>query len=670
MKKPNKVCVIGLDAALPKSILKYIDEGVLPNFEKLISGGTIAKNALVPHPTITPPNWTTISNGSWPGTHGITDFHVPEDNGSLELDDLFQAFDRQYSLVENIWEAAERAGKKSIVFNFPCSHNTKLKDGIIVGGNSNIINDWRPKHLPGLAGEFSTCADQIFSTQKIPQGGVKVDVEEAEGWKNLPDSAGDEPLEVRFKLPWRSAAQKMAQTNWYGLLQEGDEGYDSLTLCASKDASDTLCTVKPGQWSDKIRTTVKTEAGEEIQVHFRAKLMELSDDGESLTLYTTGLSAEDGFTTPPEVARELSENAREGDCGIRGGGLKAFATGWIDVDTYMEVSEFQNMYLAESVEYLLTHKEWDLFFMHNHTPDWIYHGFMKKMDPETESDPEVVKKYQDAEKRLYISIDKMLGRIMEAAGKKALFILVSDHGALADGPQPLLGLIFEFVKRGLITLKGDIDIEGIEKPSDLMKDGGIQVDWSKTRAFPSRTVHVYVNLKGRNPEGIVEPGEEYEQVRQEIIDTMMTYVDPKTGKRPYSLALRREDARPLGCYGDRVGDVIYAIYPEFGGQHGPHLPTAEWGVGSIKGLFTLTGPGIKKGLELERTVWLTDLVPTICYLMDYPIPEHAEGAVLYQAFKDPNFKYKDLQKLQEGVERMKIALERQDREPWDKHDCA
>jgi len=78
MRKPKKVCVIGLDAALPKRILKYIDEGVLPTFEKLIKGGVLAENCLVPHPTITPPNWTTMATGAWAGTHGITDYHVTE----------------------------------------------------------------------------------------------------------------------------------------------------------------------------------------------------------------------------------------------------------------------------------------------------------------------------------------------------------------------------------------------------------------------------------------------------------------------------------------------------------------------------------------------------------------------------------------------------------------
>jgi predicted AlkP superfamily phosphohydrolase/phosphomutase len=180
---------------------------------------------------------------------------------------------------------------------------------------------------------------------------------------------------------------------------------------------------------------------------------------------------------------------------------------------------------------------------------------------------------------------------------------------------------------------------------------------------------VYVNLKGRDPEGIVEP-EDYEKVQQEIMDALLTYRDPETGKRPVALALSKQDARILGLYGDRIGDVIYAINPWFGSQHGQILPTAEYGACSLKALLVFNGPGIKKGHRLQRTVWLTDIVPTICYLLDMPVPEHAEGAIIYQALKDPDANLKELKKLQDALARMETAYTRKNREPWDHHDCA
>jgi len=64
---------------MPNFIEGYIKEGHLPAFRKLMEGGVVANNCLVPLPTITPPNWASIATGAWPGTHQVTDFnvHVP-----------------------------------------------------------------------------------------------------------------------------------------------------------------------------------------------------------------------------------------------------------------------------------------------------------------------------------------------------------------------------------------------------------------------------------------------------------------------------------------------------------------------------------------------------------------------------------------------------------------
>jgi hypothetical protein len=56
--------------------------------------------------------------------------------------------------------------------------------------------------------------------------------------------------------------------------------------------------------------------------------------------------------------------------------------------------------------------------------------------------------------------------------------------------------------------------------------------------------------------------------------------------------------------------------------------------------------------------------------MDLPVPAQAEGAVLFQVFKDANFKVGEIEKLRAGLARMETALQRGGRQPWDKHECA
>ncbi|SKA67317.1 hypothetical protein [Desulfobaculum bizertense] len=82
------------------------------------------------------------------------------------------------------------------------------------------------------------------------------------------------------------------------------------------------------------------------------------------------------------------------------------------------------------------------------------------------------------------------------------------------------------------------------------------------------------------------------------------------------------------------------------------------------------GLGVKKKGEVERSAAAQDVIPTICYVADLEIPADATGAVIYQALKDPNLKMSEINKLKDAISRMEAALQRDNREPWDKHDCA
>jgi predicted AlkP superfamily phosphohydrolase/phosphomutase len=189
-------------------------------------------------------------------------------------------------------------------------------------------------------------------------------------------------------------------------------------------------------------------------------------------------------------------------------------------------------------------------------------------------------------------------------------------------------------------------------------------DWTKTKAILVGECYIWVNLKGRDPEGIVEP-EDYEAVRDEIIKVLYDYTDPATGIKPVMLAVRREDALVFGLHGkmgERVGDIVYAIDPRFGRQHGPAWPTHEIGIGSLRGLFLLTGPGVKKGMVLKRRVNLVDVVPTLCHLADLPILRDCEGAIVYQALEDPDAKSDELKRLRDNFRRLKAIYEAQQAE--------
>ena len=641
IKRPKKAAVLGFDCAQPHLILKHIEEGVMPNFKKILDRGTFATNCMAPFPTITPPNWACIATGASVGTHNVTDFWVPIPGTTRNTQNTVQAFSSERVKAECVWDALDRIGKRCMLLNYPGSWPSKMRNGIVIGGRGVVVGDhrdgfWLFEYQDRLG------IDKVISTKDYILG-IKSAFREARGWSGGLNEAA-QPLELEANLNFVRAMIKPLPMTWHVLAEKtGDAGYDQITLCRSKDLRDTLCTLKVGQWSDKIRTTIKLENGLEVEVSFRCKLIELSRDAKDFRLYLTAFTPLSEiyyreFSAPPEALQEIENSASDDALIATTSGVLGKALGWFDWDTYLEVSHMNDNWMAEAAGYLLKDGDWDLFYMHSHAIDFTYHININGLDPNLAKTKEEYDLAWEVHRKIHQSQDELLGRILDLIDDDTLVFVVSDHGATPDGP--MFNPYEPLINAGLTVLK--------EEGKGLGKDFGRfgeMWDWyswdpdpKKSVAMPQNCSYIYINLKGRDPEGIVEPSD-YEKVQQQIIDALYTYVDPVTGKRPVALALTKKDARLLGLHGDMVGDVVYATYPWFGNQqHGPHLSTAEYGIGKVQPLLMISGPGIKKGFRLERTVWLTDVVPTMCYLMDWPLPRDVEGAVIYQAFEDMNFK--------------------------------
>jgi len=200
--------LIGVDAPIAPRVYEYAMAGKLPTFRALIDRGVWARECLVPYPTITPPNWTTIVTGAWPGTHGVTDFnlHKPGD----PLDRIYQGFSSGDCHAEYVWDAAERVGVKSAVLNYPTSWPYTMKNGILLGGAGLRVNEWRIEdaaayhRAPWLADltwgfriQASLASDQCFASEDYPLAAVS-EAGEAIGWKGAPVDAFAAEIALRY----------------------------------------------------------------------------------------------------------------------------------------------------------------------------------------------------------------------------------------------------------------------------------------------------------------------------------------------------------------------------------------------------------------------------------------------------------------------------------------
>jgi len=639
MAKVKKVMIIGVDAPITPRVRKFAAEGKLPTTKRLLDSGVVANNCMVPYPTITPPNWTTIVTGAWPGTHGITCFHVYKPGDPL--DRIHAGFDTRDTQAEFLWNAIGRVGKRSIVLNYPSTWPSTLgESGVQVAGVGLSVNEWRCHDQSNLPWDVrvDVSDSQLFSTEPYPQSQA-VKVGQATGWANAPKNA---ELEFEIACTGRKPLKPMTAQTWHALVLKDKDGQCAEVLvCETKDAAKPMCRLKVGQWSEKLTRFFQTQQGVKKAV-FQFKLLALSPDGAEVKLFLSPLCSLSGFTHPAGLADELAQLSPMPWPNF---GYEELNREWIDDATHLDIMKSNHDYLCAAADYLLSKKPWDLFCTHLHCPDWAYHAFGKRLDPRTSPDAGVVARFERLEQEFYAQMDRYFEAVLRHASEDTLVIIVSDHGAqTTTGGVPIGKILAE---AGLTVFK----------PKPQGQPGPPEIDWTKTKAAVQRSCYIYVNVKGRDPQGIVEPGKEYEQVREAIIKALYNYTDPELGIKPIVFALRAEDARVIGLYGDRIGDVVFAVREERCGQHGMVLPTAKFGIGSIEGLFIMAGPGVKKGQALDRNVWLTDVVPTVCHLAEWPIPKQAEGAILYQALVDPDLKLHELERCRKNYERLERTFE-------------
>lgn len=203
-------------------------------------------------------------------------------------------------------------------------------------------------------------------------------------------------------------------------------------------------------------------------------------------------------------------------------------------DMYFTVNQWEKM-----MKGIMTKNDYRLYIQIYYFTDRIQHVLWRLIDPQHPLyNKEKAEKYGKAIFDAYVKMDQIVGEAMALLPPDTVFIVCSDHGftSFRRGVNYNTWL----VKNGFMTLQGQNEVKTLD---DLFGQGDFftNVDWSKTKAYSMGLGAIYINLKGREPKGIVEPGTEYEQVKNEIIKGLEAYVDPETGAHPVAKVYKRED---------------------------------------------------------------------------------------------------------------------------------
>ncbi len=348
------------------------------------------------------------------------------------------------------------------------------------------------------------------------------------------------------------------------------------------------------------------------------------------------------------------------------------------VDSFLERLYRCTEIRVRTFDYLRRREAWDFAMVVFNGTDAICHALWKYMDREHPlHDSARYAKYGSAIREFYQYLDQHLARMVDTLDDDTTLIIMSDHGF---GPfhkfihvnnwlvqerlmqvrsglrsrlkESLFHLGFApmnvydgLMQLGLGALKREVvrgQGQGLLKALFLSFE---DVDWRRTVAYSLGNVgQININLAGREPMGCVEPGAQYEEVRDHILARLKELRDPETGEQVVESVYRREEIYD----GDQVEyapDIVFIPrrleYFGFGEyEFGSHrvieaMKRGISGTHRMNGVFMAYGSAIQPGV-VAQDAQIIDLAPTILHLMGMPIPERMDGRVL-QEILDSSF---------------------------------
>jgi predicted AlkP superfamily phosphohydrolase/phosphomutase len=407
-------------------------------------------------------------------------------------------------------------------------------------------------------------------------------------------------------------------------------------------------------------------------------------DGIMLAGLDSPSAQSEGFAYPPSVIEELSSNV--------GGyiiepGIPGYVKAGRKDQALARLLEAVDRRLAYAC-YLLAKYPWDLFIVVFTATDAVQHFFWKDMDSRhPDHDQEEAKRYGDAILRVYQRMDDVVETLVEEA-KPSTTIIVSDHGAGfnqrgaeylnpwlrskgfqsygGSGDGRSLWNSFLACLRSISTRQAGFAYRQLDKR--LSRETKLRlvsllpgvreqvesamcfqgINWSATKAYADGARdEIWINLRGREPDGTVEPGEEYDQLCGHLIDELMACRDARTGQEVVEVAFRRDEIYS-GHHVEKAPDISIRWRTDFviSGLAAEDLPEPSDlrtplqppplnnGGHRMNGVLMMEGENITKGAQVEGAE-IVDIAPTILHLSGFPIPADMDGRVIAEAISEP-----------------------------------
>jgi predicted AlkP superfamily phosphohydrolase/phosphomutase len=615
----KRVVIVGFDGMDPELANRFMSEGKLPNLARLRDNGTF-RSLRTTFPAISPVAWSTFQTGVNPGKHNIYDFLARDLKNYLPYLSSAQISEPKrhlrigkYSVplgkpkIKGLrrgtpfWHWLGKAGVFCSVIRVPVTFPPEKFPGVLLSGM--CVPD-----LKGSQGTFCFCTTRA-SGGEFREGGVRIPVERNGTGFHSYIPGPENPLGTGSEL----------RSN-FKLLPDMKRGQ------ARIESDSETFTIKVGQYSEWIPLKFKAGLGFTARGICRFYLKEISPEVE---VYVTPVNIDPGRPDLP-ISHPVTYSIYLAKL------FGPYATLGLAEDTWAlneEVLDDQ-AFLAQCYG---NHEDRERMFFDAlektpqglcacvfDTTDRVQHMFWRYLDkdhPAVRDVPQGQKPHVIQE--LYDRMDSLIGRVLQQIDDQTLLLVISDHGFKSF--NRCMNLNAWLHQNGYLVLK-----EGKSESGDWFED----VDWSRTRAYTMGLNGLYMNVKGREREGIVEAGAESEALREELRSKLDGLVDSASGKVGIT-GMFDCDAVYAGPYVDNAPDLIVGYGEGF---------RASWD--SVMGKVTTAifednlkawsgdhcvdprlVPGVlfsNRKIAIEKPA-IVDVAPTVMKLFGLELPSYFDG---------------------------------------------
>jgi predicted AlkP superfamily phosphohydrolase/phosphomutase len=519
VRTARRVIVLGIDGMDPFLLRSFINEGVMPNAARLMSEGGGLYSMRTSNPPQSPVAWSGFITGFGPDVHGIFDFihRDPETRAPYLSTSRVLEPERVLSLGD--WRLPLSGAKVELLRQGEPFWTSLTDQGIPVSmiklpvdfppdrGRARILSGLGTPDLRGSQGSFTFFTDDARSITDETSGGVVVPVRDY----------GDGCYECPIRGPENSMKADSPQMEVTARVWV-DRDADAVRI----DIQGSSTMLARGEWSEWVR--MGFDAIPHIStVHGIARFY-LKELSPRLKLYMTPINIDPlnpalPISEPSDLSSDLARNLGAFYTQGFAEDTKALSRGILDDDEYLQqawivLRERQGLFHHE-----LSRFREGLFFFYFSSLDLNVHMFYRSLDPNSPLHASTEPRFKGAVRELYRQMDQVIGQALDARDGQTEVIVISDHGFAPFNRS--FNLNTWLAESGYATIASQH-----ERDRDMFA----AIDWRSTSAYGLGLNCLYLNLRGRETDGVV-PQEQASDLLARLKRDLESVTDPASGRR-------------------------------------------------------------------------------------------------------------------------------------------